>query len=98
MKYGMSMKLIQGKTNKFRNICETIHRNLRNKTKHSTIIKFYETIAIYSYEILTYVNEMWVVTNKERVKIQSAEMQFLQKNVNYKLQDRRGQKIRTRSK
>ena len=32
--------------NNVRNICGTIRRNLRNKTRHSTRIKFYKTIAI----------------------------------------------------
>ena len=46
---------IRKKINKFRNICGTIHRNLRNRTtRHSTRIKFYQIIAIHT---LTYASE-----------------------------------------
>ena len=37
---------IREKINTFRNICGTIHRNLRNKTRQNTRITFYKTIAI----------------------------------------------------
>ena len=53
---------IRGKINKFRNICGTIHRNLRNKTRPITRIKFYKTIAIPT---LTYASDAWVMTKKE---------------------------------
>ena len=43
---------IKDKTNQFRNISSTIHRNLRNKTRHSTRIKFYKTIPIPTFIII----------------------------------------------
>ena len=45
----------------FQNICGTIHRNIRNKTRHGTRIKFYKTITIPT---LIYASEAWVVTKK----------------------------------
>ena len=66
--------MIREKINKFRNICGTIHRNLVNKTRHSTRNTFHKTIAIPT---LIYASEAWVMTKKESGKIQSAEMQFL---------------------
>ena len=46
------------KISTYRNICGTMHRNLKNKTRHSTRIKFYKTIAIPS--TLIYASEAWV--------------------------------------
>ena len=76
---------IREKINKFRCICGTIHRKLRNKTRHSTRTKFYKTIAIPT---LIYASEAWMMGRKESGKIQSAEVQFLRNTLNYTLQDR----------
>ena len=57
---------IREKINTFRNICGTIRINRRNKTKHTTRIKFYKTNGIL---ILIYASEAWAMTKKESGKI-----------------------------
>ena len=49
---------IKDRTNKFMNICGTIDRNPRNKTRQSTRINVYKTIAIFT---LTYTSEVCVM-------------------------------------
>lgn len=73
---------IEDKINKFSNICGAIHRNLRNKTRRDTRIKFYKTGAIST---LTYASKTWII----KKNVQSAEMKFLQSTLNCRLQDRR---------
>ena len=55
--------IIKEKINKFRNICETIHRHLRNITAQNARLKFYKTIAIPT---LTYASEAWVMIKKKK--------------------------------
>jgi hypothetical protein len=79
-------KDIDEKVAKFRHICGSIHRNLKNKTGKDTRIKFYETIAIPT---LMYASETWVMRKKDKDKIQSAEIKFLRSTIGCKLLDRR---------
>ena len=48
---------IREKINKFRNICGTIHRNLRNKTRHSTRTVSYTHLDVYKRQVLIWENE-----------------------------------------
>ena len=76
---------IRKKINKFRDICSTIHRNLRNKTKHRTRINFYKTIPIPT---LIYASEAWVMSRKESDKIRVLKCCFVYNIFNYTLEDR----------
>ena len=60
----------------FRNICATIHTNLRSKTIHSTRIKFCKTFAIPT---LIYASEAWVMTDvyKRQVLISALSPSYL---------------------
>ena len=51
---------IKEKINKFRNICGTIHRNLRNKTRHTTRIKFIRINLFIIILTLIYGSEAWL--------------------------------------
>ena len=62
------------KISNFMRICGTIHRNLKNKTRQETRIKFYNTIAVPT---LLYGSENWIHTRKMDSRIQAAEMRFL---------------------
>jgi hypothetical protein len=59
---------------KFRNVCGTIHKYLKHKTRTDTHLKFFKTIAV---PILIYDREAWVLSKREESKIQSSEMLFL---------------------
>jgi hypothetical protein len=57
-------------------LCGTIHRNLKNKTRKETRLKFYKTMAIPA---LMYWSEIWVPTKRVQTRTQSTEINFLQK-------------------
>jgi hypothetical protein len=57
-------------------LCGTIHRTLINKTIKETRLKFYKTMAVPA---LMYGSVIWVPTKKVQTRIQSTEMNFLQK-------------------
>jgi hypothetical protein len=59
---------------KFRNVCGTVHKYLKHKTRKDTRLKFYKTIAV---PILIYSSEASVLSKREESKIQSSEMLFL---------------------
>ena len=74
------------KLSKFRSICGTIHRNLRNKTRKETRMKFYKTVAVPTF---LYASETWTLGKGEEKKIQAAEMRFLRSVQGFSLLDRR---------
>jgi hypothetical protein len=59
---------IDNKLAKFRNVCGTVHKYLKHKTRKDTHLKFYKTIAV---PILIYGSEAWVLYKREESKIQS---------------------------
>lgn len=72
--------------NKFRNICGTIHRHLKNKTRIETRIKFFNTVAV---PVLMYGDEARVTSKKDNSKIQAAEMKFLRSTLGYNILDKK---------
>ncbi|KAJ4452195.1 hypothetical protein ANN_03713 [Periplaneta americana] len=65
---------INKNTQKFQHICGTIRRSLRNKVRNDTQLRFYTTMAL---PVVMYGSEAWVLKEKEKSKIQAAEMSFL---------------------
>jgi hypothetical protein len=59
---------------KFQNICGTIRRNLKKKTRRDTQLKFYKTMLV---PVLMYGSEARTIKKKGISRIQSAEMKFL---------------------
>jgi cyclopropane fatty-acyl-phospholipid synthase-like methyltransferase len=55
-------------------MCGTIKRTVKNISTLDTQMKFYKTMAIRSG---LYVCETWVMTSKERSRLQAAQMQVL---------------------
>jgi hypothetical protein len=62
------------KSEKFNYICGTIKRTLKNKTRIETQIKFYEVMVVSTG---LYGSENWVLIEKDKNRIQAAEMRFL---------------------
>lgn len=77
---------VENKLVKFRNVCGTIHKYLRNRTRKETRLKFYKTIAVPT---LMYASETWVNTKKIKNKIQTAEMKFLRNTLGCSLLDKK---------
>lgn len=75
MTYGYSNDVEQ-KLNKFNHICGTISRHLKNKTRKDTQVKFYKTIAVPT---MLYGCECWILTERQRSRIQAQEMKFLRR-------------------
>ena len=71
---------------KFRNICGTIHRYLKNKTKKETRIRFFNTVAVPG---VMYGDEARVMTEIEKAQIQAAEMKFMGSTVGCTILDRK---------
>ncbi|KAJ4432143.1 hypothetical protein ANN_20759, partial [Periplaneta americana] len=67
---------IDNKISKFRWICGTINRTLKNKTRKETKLKFYKTMAV---PVLTYGSESWIIKERDKSKLQAAEMRFLRR-------------------
>jgi hypothetical protein len=67
-------KDIEEKVAKFRQICGSIHRNIKSETRKDTGIKFYKTTTVPT---LMYASETWVMRKQDKDKIQSMEMKFL---------------------
>ncbi|KAJ4446628.1 hypothetical protein ANN_13325 [Periplaneta americana] len=65
----------------FQQLCGTINRNLKNKARKETQIKFYKVIAVPS---LLFGSETWTMTAADSKKLQAAEMKFLRKKNNEK--------------
>jgi hypothetical protein len=65
---------VNNKLHKFQNICGTIRRNLKKKTRKGTQLKFYKPMAV---PVLMYGSEVWTIKKKDISRIQSAEMKFL---------------------
>jgi hypothetical protein len=65
---------VNNKLHKFQNICGTIRRNLKRKTRKDTQLKFYKTMAV---PVLMYGSEAWTIKKNYISRIQSAEMKFL---------------------
>jgi hypothetical protein len=67
-------KDVNNKLHKFQNICGTIRRNLKTKTRKFTQLKCYKTMAV---PVLMYGSEAWTIKKNDISRIQSAEMKFL---------------------
>jgi hypothetical protein len=67
---------IDKKLGRFQMLCGTTHRTLKNKTRKEKRLKFYKRMAIPA---LMYRSEIWVPTKKVQTRIQSTEINFLQK-------------------
>jgi hypothetical protein len=65
---------IHNKLHKFQNICGTIWRNLKKKTRKDKQLKFYKTMPV---PVLMYGSEAWVIKKNDTSRIQSAEMKLL---------------------
>ena len=65
---------IKHKTETFNRICGTISRTLKNRARKETKLKFYKTMAIPAG---LYGAESWVLTSKDKNRIQASEMRFL---------------------
>lgn len=74
------------KLNRFRSICGTIHRNLKNKTRKETRVKFFNTVAI---PVLMYGNEIRVMSEKDKSRIQAAEMKFMRSTLGFTILDKK---------
>jgi hypothetical protein len=70
---------VNNKIQKFQMVCGTISRTLKNKKRKDTLMKFYKTMAV---TIISYCSESWVISKKDKDKLQAAEMRFL-RNVKY---------------
>jgi hypothetical protein len=60
--------------NRFNQMCSTIRRTLKNKTRKETQAKFYKAMAL---SVLTYRSEIWIATKEQAKKIKTAEMKLL---------------------
>ncbi|KAJ4429720.1 hypothetical protein ANN_21924 [Periplaneta americana] len=67
---------IDNKISKFQWICGTINRTLKNKTRKETKLKFYKTMAV---PVLTYGSESWIIKERDKSKLQTAEMRCLRR-------------------
>ena len=77
---------IAKKVEKFNFINGTIRRTLKNKVRKDTMLKFYKVMSIPT---ITYGSETWTINNKNKKRIQSAEMRFLRSVAGYRLTDRK---------
>jgi hypothetical protein len=57
---------VDNKLAKFRNVCGTIQKYLKHKTRKDTHLKYYKTITV---PILIYGSEAWVLSKREESKI-----------------------------
>jgi hypothetical protein len=62
------------KIQKFQNICGTIRRTLKGKTRKDTQIKFYQVMAVTT---LLYGSECWAMRKRDTQEPQAAETRFL---------------------
>jgi hypothetical protein len=83
---------VNNKLHKFQNICGTIRRNLKKKTRKGTELTFYKTIAV---PVLMYGSEAWTIKKKDISRIQSAEIKFLRSVKGCTRMDRISNEIRT---
>ncbi len=77
---------VEKKLVKFRNVCGTIPKYLRNRTRKETRLKFYKTIAVPT---LMCVSKTWVNTKNIKNEIQTAEMKFLRNTLGCSLLDKK---------
>jgi hypothetical protein len=61
-------KDIDEKVAKFRHICGSMHRNLKNKTSRDSRTKFYKTTAVPK---LMYASETWVMRKRIKTKFKA---------------------------
>jgi hypothetical protein len=66
-------------------MCGTIKRTLKNKTRTETQIKSHKVMAI---SVGLYGTDNWVLTEKDKNRIQAAEMRFLRSTMGVTRQDR----------
>jgi hypothetical protein len=66
-------------------MCSTINGTLKNKTRTETQIKFYKVMAVSAG---LYGSENWVPTEKDKSRIQAAEMRFLRSTMGVRRRDR----------
>ena len=74
------------KLTKFRRICGTIHRYLKNKERKDTRMKFYKTVGVPTF---LYASETWTLGKRDVQRIQAAKMKFLRGTQGCSLLDRR---------
>ena len=74
------------KLNSFRHICGTIHRHLKNHARKDTRIKFFNTVAV---PVLMYGDEARVRTERDKTKIQAAEMKFMRSTLGCNILDKK---------
>lgn len=83
---------VKQKTEIFNRMCGTITRTLKNKARKETMLKFYKTMAVPAG---LYGAESWVLTNRDRSRIQASEMRFLRSVMGVTRMDRiRNEEIR----
>lgn len=73
------------KLNKVKQICGTIHRTLKNKTRRQTRVKLYKTMSV---PVLLHGSESLVLLQKTLGNIQAVEMRFLRAVKCYFLQEK----------
>jgi hypothetical protein len=66
-------------------MCGTIKRTVKNKTRTETQIRFYKVMAVSAG---LYGSENWVLTEKDKNRIQTVEMRFLRSAMGVTRQDR----------
>jgi hypothetical protein len=55
------------------NICDTIRRTIKGKSRKDTQIKFYQVMAVPT---LLYESECWTMRKRDMQKLKAAEMRF----------------------
>ncbi|KAJ4436238.1 hypothetical protein ANN_18868 [Periplaneta americana] len=73
---------VEIKLPKFQQLVGTIKRTLCNEVRKETVLKFYEVLAIPS---LIYVSEIWTLTEKQKKRMEAAEMRLLRSLADYSL-------------
>jgi hypothetical protein len=76
---------VNHKLEKFNYRCGNIKRNLKNKTRTEIQIKFYKVKAIPAG---LYGSENWVLAEKDKNRLQAAEMRFLRSTMGVTREDR----------
>ena len=65
---------VDKKIQKFQAVCGTIKRTFKNKVRQETQLRYYSVMAL---PVICYGSETWTVKEKDKSRIQAAEMRFL---------------------
>jgi hypothetical protein len=76
---------VSHKLQKFNYMCGTTKRTLKNKTRTETKIKFHKVMTVSGG---LYGSEYWVLTEKDKYRIQAVEMRFLRTTMGVTRQER----------